>query len=401
MSVRNAQKLLIYGYVRQIHELLGESTLIPLEIVEICFVFYQLQVRLFYTAKKSSTIYMCYGESILNLVLNPNNTDEPQMIKSGCYIPNISSFINIKNVSPLNPNKTYDGIIAFTTAIPEQNHHVGALSVNKTVILFDTCSKFNENIEYHSFICDNITPSLSQKHLSLMYCDDINAVLCCDDYGYVSMMNLQDINLSKQEFDFTQLSTKQLFTQSVSSFATVGYIHGSNKLFVIQNHFNVHKFLSFYKRHDKTQDKRKWDIMKDTSKCSFFDLNENKWIKTNAFGYQVYNKHYRWSAGICRNNKYDSSKVYVGSNIGHLGQFDTVKETWMMIYVHLKKRSAGIKPFLWMDSNPFVIHRTDYRHYKYFDVRDNSKKWKENYSMDIIAKNMSLSKHCNSKTFFM
>ena len=110
---KDVTELLIHGFVNEIRQLLKENTIIPVEVMKICIMFYSMEITMIYPYKQGLKMDVMYSKNITKLQKIINiNTDETDdnIIETACFIPNISSKINITNTK-LSKHKVYDGII--------------------------------------------------------------------------------------------------------------------------------------------------------------------------------------------------------------------------------------------------------------------------------------------------
>eukprot|EP01084_Bolivina_argentea_P183264 316261_1 len=114
----NTTLFVVHGFIREIENAIKENIIIPSDIIEICYQFYSSSFKIFIHSTtinfelNSSHSTLCIAninrKSISNFVLPRQHKKMIDGIRTLCYIPYISSFINVPHI--MNKHKCYDGL---------------------------------------------------------------------------------------------------------------------------------------------------------------------------------------------------------------------------------------------------------------------------------------------------
>ena len=153
------------------------------------------------------------------------------------------------------------------------------------------------------------------------------------------------------------------------------YIEKDNKLFAIQNHWDIDPRCRKYKIRDPTNEY--------SSKCGLYDFDKNEWNKIKPFKWESYQNENFYSVS-CFNEMNNS--IYKVNNTQFIGKYNFTKNKW--IYAKIEQdnllqdswkyfQESLAKPLLFIESNKNILHLFNAfkMGHSYIDLRQKNKKW--------------------------
>ena len=110
-SQSKTKQLLVYGYIKEIQDILRKDDIIPLDVIQLCILFYSLSMRIFYAPRYDKSIYSAKDGSVIRIKPRSSAMSSPfEHVQCGCYIPNITSYMKMES-----KQTPHDGIITIDT----------------------------------------------------------------------------------------------------------------------------------------------------------------------------------------------------------------------------------------------------------------------------------------------
>ena len=213
--------------------MLDDNIIIPVEIMQICAMFYSMGIAMIYHHKYNLKMEIIQNRNISKLSKIQQMNDKPQPYKresyeiaSSCFIPNISSEIDLSNTK-LSSNKSYDGVLSIGEFTAMGTPYSYSIKYDTNLTLLNETSR-NEHKAFNfksktSFTKSRMSPL---RRSSLLYCEDKKIVILFDERG-ISCFDLKGMHLSKSIFNFKPLTMEYLGDY-------IGNIHDQNRLFCLE-----------------------------------------------------------------------------------------------------------------------------------------------------------------------
>eukprot|EP01084_Bolivina_argentea_P164239 285549_1 len=393
------EELTVSGYIHSIESTLSNGLFIPLNIYEICLMYYIFVKQIFiYKRKTVPKIDIYYAIDTFKhqfgiIMIDNNNKITESIIKTNkcklnqnfiatsfCYIQNPSIENNILN------KKYQHGIFGFLCKDSQ---------LFPFLLLFDT-NKFEVKLQSKIAAITTVTRHNYNQIKTVIYCGNEHGLIY-EDNGFLYQLKLKNIT-SKNEFTFTKININNdkywafgKIKKRVYFYLDLCFINTQNKLFAIQNHIST----------DGRKGKLKNRSQSYCMKCALYDFNKNKWktIKTFEFntkyaqsvvnGFQsslYFNK---------RNNSiYMMTEIFKTNNI--LSKYNIKKNKWIQLLTTNENENPMNDKFLWGHKRKFKpVLLYDYNVntmqlfqapniYYYMDLNKIEKQWQGNNNTSFI-----------------
>eukprot|EP01084_Bolivina_argentea_P310373 537065_1 len=320
-------ELLTHGFIRQhIQNRFKRHTIFALSLIQMICDFYSSTLNLF--------LYIAYTETKYHSISNLVNKycRKNISLNTSCYVPNISSHINMINS---NKHKSYDGFIGICKL---HNNFVTDYNTYYTYIALVKSNKIpNKMIYYDLYLSSKSTDQLSYSSAqNMVYCKQKRMIIYyhrARNNASIKCLKLNKIDLCSKKFQF---KVWRVAPRWGKFFKAMECIYDQNKLFLMT-----------------AKSKGGRAANSNAINCNLFDYNTKKWKSCSNFQELKY-KNSDFSASICKNNKYNPRNVYVVSNNGQISIYDMNKNKWNILYPLMDKIVMNFddSSTVWFDDNP-------------------------------------------------
>eukprot|EP01084_Bolivina_argentea_P239659 402771_1 len=363
------EQLLVNGFIRDIDSSSFIDKFIATSVIQICYAFYFVPFQLFLYQKNKSNIFITNMKikSISNLMKLSLSKNIP--LSCWCYIPMISNSVTISNITCMDKNKCYDGIIGISECGPSYPF----------ITLFESNYTYTQ-CKNHTFIANQYVPTYSIKkyieNYPLLYCGNKHGIIY-EHNSILYQLNLFEIDLYYGNWFFHKLNDESYWYNSNSIFdgkyLSMCYLKSDEKIFGITSY-----------------QKNNLKIKGNTAKCGIFDFNRLSWKCIADYKYKL--KVNSLDITVCGNNNRYRNNVFSVSNLGCFSKIDLSKNKWINLCGDNKEINCCVKPMIWFENNPFVMYcmhhsKSSNSYFGYFDMRS-SKIWEKIDDLQFIKDQM-------------
>ena len=392
MATPTTKEILIHGFVRELQRVLSGNTIVPFDVIQLLISFYSFPTRIFCINDKTNKLYTSNGISAGCIDIKCNKF---KFNSSGCFIPNISSYC--KALLP-----GCDGVI-INTLNPGQQQIDATQECNQEnhLILFKSDEIGQPNIKalhYNTIQAEKVTNPAKTK---FVVCEEIGMVFCNGGHSTILSLDLSEIVGGGPDVDSLWVSVKfQSFCNSeMWHIRELEHIHGTAKLFAIDSPpgdtIDINRFFQKLLEPDVINVAFHHD-----TRCNILDINTKRWTSIPAFVIKNEEVAKKQTFGICKQNKFDSNKVYVVADQGQVSVLDYNKISWSYIF---SNRNIGKNPTVWMQDNQFTIHGSSSDDIPNFmiDIRQNNPRWMFDTDTNNTMNNIKDNFHFSVGSFFL
>ena len=359
-------ELLVNGYIRIIQKNLTNETIVPIDIISLCLLFWSKPLK-FIMIKDDDhqTFNIFYADNKQQASMRAL-TDMIIYSNTICYIENISKQLN---TSKMEKTKHYDGILFIASNNDFHSFPVMCCIFESNAI--NNCNNNNAKIQCDTIKISEKCPSIFNK---LVYCGNKYGVIQEVD-GILTRLSLHEFGKTNDDYKFDKIEVNKddqiwdsTYNWRTRSYLAMEYLPQSGEIFAVHNRYNC--FDSVLKQADGPE------FIEECRQCGIFDFETKKWRKIASITTQIaYDKSGRRNCYELCMNEYDDNVLYAVSNTGNAQKYDFTKDAWEEI---VKSGDFELTYHtVWM-YNSNTICCGDGSYFGLLDLSENNPKWNKN-----------------------